>query len=237
MARRGAGWTLGEQSGAGRGHRRKRAVKRLDVVDIPSPATRQMTWGWRAGPGQPSVEATRQEDVLRFEGPDFGIQRIHQRKCRIEGLDPLRRCAYARVQEPSARGSARGRPSLEEPSARGSARGRPSLEEPSARGSARGRPSLEELLCKVAPVLVWLPQRNPAQRIAAGETCLLHTQRRWCRQKITGGRQCLTLACAVSGAVLRGEGVPPSIAPQGASAVAMQLLAAVCFRPVNPPRS
>ena len=168
MARRGAGWTLGEQSGAGRGHRRKRAVKRLDVVDIPSPATRQMTWGWRAGPGQPSVEATRQEDVLRFEGPDFGIQRIHQRKCRIEGLDPLRRCAYARVQEPSARGSARGRPSLEEPS---------------ARGSARGRPSLEELLCKVAPVLVWLPQRNPAQRIAAGETCLLHTQRRWCRQR------------------------------------------------------
>ena len=30
---------------------------------------------------------------------------------------------------------------------------------------------------------------------------------------------CLTLACAVSGTVLRGEGVPPSIAPQGARAL------------------
>ena len=50
----------------------------------------------------------------------------------------------AAKEEPSARGSARGLPSLEEPSARGSARGLPSLEEPSARGSARGLPSLEQ---------------------------------------------------------------------------------------------
>ncbi len=48
------------------------------------------------------------------------------------------------LEEPSAKGSARGRPSLEQPSARGSARGRPSLEQPSARGSARGRPSPEQ---------------------------------------------------------------------------------------------
>ena len=64
--------------------------------------------------------------------------------------------------EPSARGSARGLPSLEkqsarghpsieEPSAWGSARGFPSLEEPSAWGSARGFPSLEKQSARSHP--------------------------------------------------------------------------------------
>ena len=47
-------------------------------------------------------------------------------------------------QEPSARGSTRGFPSMKEPSARGSTRGFPSMKEPSARGSTRGFPSQQE---------------------------------------------------------------------------------------------
>ena len=59
----------------------------------------------------------------------------------LESLDLAKSPLDHLVEEPSARGSARGFPSQEEPSAWGSARGFPSLEEPSARGSARGRPS------------------------------------------------------------------------------------------------
>ena len=60
----------------------------------------------------------------------------------FQSMEHARRSAD---EEPSAGGSARGRPSQEEPSAGGSARGRPSGEEPSARGSARGFPSQEKL--------------------------------------------------------------------------------------------
>ena len=88
--------------------------------------------------------------ILQFSvgfGPALARWRWRETEFRVACI-PLggyvRMLESAQLEEPSARGSARGLPSQEEPSARGSARGLPSQEEPSATGSGKGFPSREE---------------------------------------------------------------------------------------------
>ena len=113
---------------AGAGERVAQAVRELleaaagDSVSDPGVASGD------AGPSGEDASAPARDSTAAPE--DFGAEGGDSSPSRDDADESPVDVAADSVAEPSARGSARGRPSLEEPSARGSARGRPSLEVP-----------------------------------------------------------------------------------------------------------
>ncbi|MDE0691987.1 MAG: 23S rRNA (adenine(2503)-C(2))-methyltransferase RlmN [Gammaproteobacteria bacterium] len=125
----------------------------VDLGEKPWRAKQVMKWIYHAGVAEfdamtdiSQALRNRLSDIARIEAPvltPFPAAADGTRKWSVAVGDGSERVEAVLIPEPSARGSARGRPSQEEPSARGSARGLPSQEEPSAGGRARGLSSQE----------------------------------------------------------------------------------------------
>ena len=147
----------------------------VDLGEKPWRAKQVMKWIYHSGVSEfdamtdiSQALRSRLSDIARIEAPVLSpvpAAADGTRKWSVAVGDGSERVEAVLIPEPSARGSARGRPSQEEPSARGSARGRPSQEEPSASWSAKNAdPSALELRRSVRAELPTRPQGRASGR-------------------------------------------------------------------------